>query len=100
MFPQRLYQRESFARTDDCPVHEVSWYDAAAYCNWLSEQEGIPKGEWCYLPNEEGRYAAGMKLVPDILSRAGYRLPTAGEWEYACRAGSVTLWSFGDARTC
>jgi formylglycine-generating enzyme required for sulfatase activity len=28
----------------------VTWYDAAAYCNWLSEQEGIPEDQWCYEP--------------------------------------------------
>src|SRR5262249_39084833 len=28
------------APTDDCPVNNVTWYDAAAYCNWLSEKEG------------------------------------------------------------
>ena len=89
---------DDFARTDDCPVHEVSWYDAAAYCNWLSEQDGIPKAQWCYLPNEHGQYAAGMKVAPDFLSRSGYRLPTAAEWEYACRAGSVTRWSLRRGR--
>ncbi len=35
------------APTDDCPVN-VSWYDAAAYCNWLNEREGIPQEQWCY----------------------------------------------------
>ena len=30
----------------------VSWYGAAAYCNWLSEQEGLPRDQWCYLPAE------------------------------------------------
>ena len=87
----------NFARTDDCPVHDVSWYDAVAYCNWLSEQDGIPKGQWCYLPNEHGQYAEGMKVAPDFLMRSGYRLPTAVEWEYGCRAGSVTRWSIGEA---
>ena len=33
------------------PMIGVSWYGAAAYCNWLSEQEGLPKDQWCYLPN-------------------------------------------------
>ena len=28
------------------------WYMAAHYCNWLSEQEGLPKDQWCYLPTE------------------------------------------------
>ncbi len=87
----------AFALTEDCPVHEVTWYDAAAYCNWLSEQDGIPKEQWCYLPNDKGQYAEGMKIVPDYLSRSGYRLPTVNEWEYACRAGSVTRWQFGEA---
>jgi formylglycine-generating enzyme required for sulfatase activity len=86
-----------FARTGDCPVNEVSWYDAAAYCNWLSAQEGIPEEQRCYLPNAKGEYAAGMQVAPDFMSRSGYRLPTSPEWEYACRAGSVTSWSMGEA---
>src|SRR5262249_19051892 len=45
-----------WAPTKDCPVNMVSWYDAAAYCNWLSEQEKIDKKEWCYLPNDQGDY--------------------------------------------
>ena len=53
-----------FSLTQDCPVNDVSWYDAAAYCNWLSQQEGIPKEEWCYLPNDKGEYASGMKVAP------------------------------------
>jgi formylglycine-generating enzyme required for sulfatase activity len=83
--------------TAECPANMVSWYDAAAYCNWLSEQEGIPKEQWCYEPNKEGKYNEGMKLAPNYLKRTGYRIPTEGEWEYGCRAGAVTRFSCGDS---
>jgi len=94
-FRERHGYNRWYARTGDCPAITVLWYDAAAYCNWLSEQEGIPRGQWCYLPNAAGRYAEGMATAPDFLERTGYRLPTDAEWEAACRAGAGTEYSFG-----
>ncbi len=88
---------KSGAPTRECPVKMVTWYDAAAYCNWLSEREGIPKEQWCYEPNESGKYAEGMKLPAHYLKRTGYRLPTEEEWEYTCRSGAETYYSFGDS---
>lgn len=78
------------------PMGNISWYDAIAYCNWLNQQDGIPRDQWCYEPNEAGEYAAGAIIRENSRRLLGYRLPWPDEWEYCCRAGTTTNFNFGD----
>ena len=80
----------------DAPERKASFFHAAEFCNRLSQLAGIPEDQWCYSPNAQGNYSAGMSVKPGYQELTGYRLPTREEWEASYKYGKTTTWEHGN----
>ncbi|MCU0712979.1 MAG: bifunctional serine/threonine-protein kinase/formylglycine-generating enzyme family protein [Pirellula sp.] len=82
------FRPERFPNPTNKPAVGIDYFEAIAYCDWLSAQDGLDKGEsisWIDATN------FNLKFLP-----GGYRPPATEEWDYFARAGTISSFDYGE----